>query len=284
VVGVVASTVLACRATLKLEDTLDEIKKDFDNLAEFKNLGPNPDPSDIPEGERRLKFRFSTGDQDPELQDYYKIDQDAAWLMGQSALKVVKLYAPAVIVGTVSIAALTGSHVQMTRRNAALMAAYSTLQEAYNAYRERVREQLGEERELELHRGIKTEIVKDEHGKREIKSVDPNKMSPYARCFDETSTQFKKDAELNKFFIQSLQTYYNHRLRARGHVFLNEVYDDLGFERTKEGQCVGWVMDGDGDNFIDFGIYEAYNSRFINALERSVWLDFNVDGVILDYI
>ena len=58
----------------------------------------------------------------------------------------------------------------------------------------------------------------------------------------------------------------------------------LGLERSSAGQVVGWVMNNDGDNYIDFGMFEASSSRFVNGTERSVLLDFNVDGVIYDKI
>jgi hypothetical protein len=58
----------------------------------------------------------------------------------------------------------------------------------------------------------------------------------------------------------------------------------MGFERTSAGFVVGWVLDGNGDGYIDFGLSEARSSRFMNAEERSVILDFNVDGVVYDLI
>jgi hypothetical protein len=173
----------------------------------------------------------------------------------------------------------------MTKRNSALMAAYAGLQKAYDDYRERVRDQLGEERELEIYHAGKTDIIKNELDKNEeIKTVDPNKWSPYAKMFDEGSKHWEKDPEINRLFVQCQQNYANNLLKARGHLFLNEVYDMLDVERTKAGSVVGWVISKDGDNFVDFGMYEAYNARFINGWERSIILDFNVDGVIYDKI
>ena len=114
--------------------------------------------------------------------------------------------------------------------------------------------------------------------------ADPNKLSVYARMFDETSTEWSKTPEYNMLFLRSQQAYFNNMLQAKGHVFLNEVHDALGFERSQAGQAVGWVLSKDGDNFVDFGIYNAENSGFINGDSRYVLLDFNVDGVIWDLI
>jgi hypothetical protein len=258
VLGTLGSTVLACRATLKLSGNLDKIKQDVDNLHHLKTDTEYP---------------------------HKQYQKDLATVYGRAALDVTKLYAPSVIIGVASIGALTGSHVQLTRRNQALMAAYATVQQAYLEYRERVREEVGEERELDIYHGAKSETITNDEGNEEVvKVVDPNKMSIYAKCFDEGLPAWEKDPEYNRLFIQCQQNYANNLLQARGHVFLNEVYDMLGFDRTKAGAVVGWVIGKEGDNYVDFGIYEAFNAKFINGWERAVWLDFNVDGVIYDKI
>ena len=84
------------------------------------------------------------------------------------------------------------------------------------------------------------------------------------------------------------ETFANDLLKARGRLFLNEVYRMLGIDETKAGQVVGWVYNPDnptGDNFVDFGIYNMQRERvraFVNGYEPNILLDFNVDGVIWD--
>jgi hypothetical protein len=263
-VGMVGSTVLACRATLKLSETLDEINKDIND---FKNL--------------RVEI-------EEDHAGYYQPDQynkDLFYVHVKAAYKITKLYAPSVGLGIVSIAALSGSHVQLSRRNTALMAAYATVQTAFNEYRTRVREELGEEKELDVYHGARLEKITDEDGKtRTVKAIDPTKRSMYSRIFDEYSEKWQKDPELNRIYLECQQQYANDLLKVRGHVFLNDVYDLLGMDRSSAGAVVGWVIGEEGDNYIDFGMYEAYNTPFINGWERSVVLDFNVDGVIYDLI
>jgi hypothetical protein len=258
VVGVVGGTVLACRATLKLPETLSEIEHDFDIVREIK--------ADAQDKNYPV--------------DHGNAQRDVAYVYVKSAYKLGKLYAPALVVGSVSIAALTGSHIQLARRNTALMAAYAAVSQAYGDYRERVAEAYGTEKELDLYHAS-SEVKDDEAG--EIQRIsDPNKMSPYARFFDEYSANWNKDAELNRLFVMCQQNYANELLRARGHLFLNEVYDMLGLDRSSAGAVVGWVVGTEGDNYVDFGMYESTNSQFINGWERSILLDFNVDGVIYD--
>jgi hypothetical protein len=266
VLGTTASTVLACRATLKLEKTLDDLEPAKNNVLAIKD------------GINKQTGTVSRQDYVQELVGYYT----------HTSLTMTKLYGPAALAGLAGIACLTGSHVQLTRRNTALMAAYTALDTAYKNYRERVRQAVGEEKELDLYRSMRTETIKNELDKKEtVRSVDPNKWSAYARFFDEASTKWEKNPELNRLHVQAAQNFANEKLRAKGYLFLNEVYDMLGLEKTRAGQVVGWIMGGDGDNYVDFGMFEAHNSRardFINGQERSILLDFNVDGVILDKI
>ncbi len=250
VIGSITSTVMACRATLKLEAALDEIRQDLDNV------------NDIKEG------------------THHAYDKDIAYIYVKGGIQIAKLYGPAVIVGAASITALTGSHVQMTRRNAALMAAYAAVQRAYEDYRDRVRERLGDEEELEIYHAAK----KNKLDGKEITVADPDKWGAYAKFFDEYNKNWKKDPELNRLFVQCIQNYCNQRLKGHGHVFLNEVYEWLGFDHTSAGAVVGWVINDVGDNFVDFGVYEAHNALFVTGSEASVLLDFNVDGVIYDKI
>lgn len=262
ILGTVASTVLACRATLKLSDTLDEINGSIKELNENKTA-----------------LETGTQHENYSIDDYKK---DATFVYMNAGFSIVKLYAPAVIIGAASITALTGSHVQLSRRNASLMAAYAVIEKAYDDYRGRVREMIGEERELDVYRGIKTEIIEGEI--EPVKVRDTNGLSPYARVFDEYSRAWEKDPELNQIFLRCQQNYANHKLQSRGHMFLNEIYESLGLDHTREGAVVGWIIGKGGDDYIDFGIFDRESSRFTSGFEPSVWLDFNVDGVIWDKI
>ncbi len=263
IVGFVGTTVLACRATLKLGDVMDEFEKD---LTEVKGLG-----QDAKEGNTNYVES-----------EYHR---DLAYVYGKGTYAIVKLYAPAISVGIVSIGALTGSHVALQRRNTALTATLVAVTEAYEAYRRRVIDELGETKELDLYYDLHEEKVVDEDGKKQTLTLaNPNKYSVYSRFFDEYSKYWEKDAEFNRLYVQSQQTYANNMLHSRGHVFLNDVYDSLGIERSQAGSVVGWVLNGDGDNYVDFGIFEIDNRDFVNGTERSILLDFNVDGVIFDKI
>lgn len=267
-VGVGVATVLACRATLKLEPVIDDIQRDVNNcmnaLEANKKIG-----------------RVGATD------DHYK---NLTYVSFKGAGEIGKLYWPAALVGTVSVGCLVSSHMQLTKRNAALTASLSAVTQAYAAYRQRVREVIGDDRELEIYNGVKEVEVEGEDGRMEIKKVsDPTKFSPYAKCFDETCGLWEPFYESNIMSLRGVQEGCQVDLRSRGHLFLNDVYKRLGIPPTTAGQVVGWVWNGDGDNFVDFGLGlgrgeafppPAHAAAFFNGDVNEVWLDFNVDGPI----
>lgn len=274
VVGVVGSLVMACKATTKLSDILDESKEQLDKIKEVA-----ADPA--------YEEKYS--------QDDAKKDTTITYV--QTAMKVTKLYAPSVILCASSLGCLLASNNILKKRNAALSAAYMTVDKSFKEYRKRVADRFGEEVEKEIRYNIKAEEITkvDEDGNEVTETVkvmngtdDPNSYSDYARFFDESCAAWQNDAEYNLTFLKAQQQYANDLLKARGRLFLNEVYRMLGIDETKAGQVVGWVYNPDnptGDNFVDFGIYNMQRERvraFVNGYEPNILLDFNVDGVIWD--
>ena len=273
VVGVVGSLVMACKATTKLSDILEESKEQLDKIKEVA-----ADPA--------YEEKYS--------QDDAKKDTTITYV--QTAMKVTKLYAPSVILCASSLGCLLASNNILKKRNAALSAAYMTIDKSFKEYRKRVSDRFGEEIEKEIRYNIKAEEVVtnvDENGNEVTETVkvmdgtdDPNSYSDYARFFDESCAAWQNDAEYNLTFLKAQQQYANDLLKARGRLFLNEVYRMLGIDETKAGQVVGWVYNPDnptGDNFVDFGIYNMQRERvraFVNGYEPNILLDFNVDGVI----
>lgn len=265
VVGMVGTVILASKATLKLEAVLDETEGMKEKAKEAREKYPE---------------KYTERD----------FQKDMTIVHTKQALKVTKLYSPAITTGVVSIGLLTGAHMTLNRRNAGLMAAYAAVDKSFKEYRERVLKEVGPERERELRFGSEevTKTVTDEKGKETTTKVKaPAGVSQYARFFDESNPNYSPIPENSMFFLKMHQNYLNNQLQARGHVFLNEVFDALGMERTSAGAVVGWVK-GNGDDFIDFGVFdEDRTDRFLDFMtghEKALLLDFNVDGVIYDLI
>lgn len=263
VVGVIGAGVMVGRATLKSVPVIETLK----------------------ENKTTIMTAFEDGMIDEKTKNK-GITQEYT----RAALGLAKNYGPAVTLGLASITCLLGAHGIMKKRNAAMAAAYKTVEETLNKYRDRVREDLGEEQERDLFHNLEEkEIINPETDKKEIVKIptDPSKYSGYARIFDETNFNWEKTPEYNLLFLKAQQKFATDRLRARGHLFLNEVYEALGLQHTAEGAVVGWFMDDNSDGYVDFGIFDLDNERardFVNGYEPAIVLDFNVDGLIYDKI
>lgn len=271
VVGGVASAVMACKATTKASEIIEKTKENIDTIHECAN--------------------------NPELaEEYTKEDcqKDLAIVYAQTGIEFAKLYGPSILLGAASITSILVGHNIMRKRNLALAAAYTAVDTGFKQYRGRVIERFGEQMDKELKYNIKAkeveEVVVNEDGTesvvtKTVEVADPAAaFSAYTYCFDETSSCWVRDAEANKFFLARQQDYANEKLKTRGHMFLNEVLDMVGIPRCRAGQHVGWMLNGDGDGYIDFGILNIHspaNRNFVNGLEKSIWLDFNVDGDII---
>ena len=262
--GVVAGTVMACKATRK-----------YDKLKEERD-------SDIVQMEECVadeKVDYSQED----------MDKDVVITNKKYYVDVIKIFAPTVGVMALSFASIINGHRILNKRNASLVAAYTALDGAYKKYRERVKEAVGEDKESLIFNGVR-KIDKDVNGKvtnvERVNNAD-FEDNPYWRIFDETNPNYDtRDPEANIIFLKSIQRYMNDRLIARGVVFLNEVYEELGMEKTDYGQTVGWLYKkGTGDIYITFDIFKDYNSMFLNGYSKSACtLNFNVDGVVLNKV
>lgn len=274
VVGTVVSGVMACKATTKVNDILDEAKETLDVVHEGMENG-------------EIKGKEYT------VEDGKK---DTTIIYVQTGVKLAKLYAPSVILGALSITSILTSHNVMRKRNVALAAAYTAIDTSYKDYRKRVVERFGEEIDKELRYNIKaktfeeTEIDKNGKEKKVEKTVnvaDMNLTSDYARYFDSSVTGWEDCHDYNMMFLRAKEAYANDKLKADGFIYLNDIYYALGIPKTKAGQIVGWVYkpndpDYRGDNFVDFGIKTVMRETADGKYEEAILLDFNPDGNILD--
>lgn len=276
VVGTVTSAVMACKATTKVNAILEDAKNQIDVIHSCTETG------------------------DVLGEDYTEEDgkKDLAIVYAQTGVKLAKLYGPAIVLGGLSLGAIVTSHNIQRKRNIALAAAFTAADNSLKSYRGRVIERFGEAIDRELMYNIKAkeveEVVVNEDGTETTvtKTVEVGEIpgySVYARFFDDGCKGWSKDPELNLLVLRQVEEYANIKLKRQGYLFLNDVYKALGIPETASGQIVGWIYDAEhpvGDNKVDFGIYDnihdAAKRRFVNGYERTILLDFNVDGNILD--
>lgn len=274
VVGTVVSTVLACKATTKLSTILDESKGNIETIHKCEN-------------DKEMEERYSQED----------AKKDLAIVHIQTGVKIAKLYAPAVVLGTISIAGIVASNNILRKRNVALAAAYATVDKSFKEYRSRVVERFGDDVDKELRYNIKAkkieEMIKDpESGKEKKSKTTVNVAAPtvddYARFFDKSCRHYEENMNYNLMLLRSQQQLANDKLVADGFLFLSDVYDMLGITRTKMSQSVGWIYKPDGnsngDNFVDFGVMVVKRETEDGGYEDAILMNFNVDGPILDLI
>lgn len=254
--GFVGTTILASKATLKLEETVAE--------------------------EASLLVKVHEAQEEGKLADK-DAAHDKVVLYTRMATKLGKLYAPALILGAASIAALATGHGIMLKRNASLAAAYAAVDQAFKSYKKKVEQKFGREAVLEAVSVPTEELVVD--GETTESVLKYGDTSPYGVIFDETNHNWSADEDLSVLHLKCQQQYANDILQTRGHIFLNEVYKMLGFPHTPAGAITGWVK-GNGDNFVDFNIHDGlFEGEDANGRLVTKWaLDFNVDGVMYDKI
>lgn len=267
IAGTVVSAVLACKATTKVAEILDETKGTLDTIHEGMETG-------------------AINGQEYTTEDGKK---DTVVVYAQTGMKLAKLYAPAIILGTLSITSILASNNILRKRNVALGAAYAAIDKSFKEYRGRVIERFGEQVDTELKYGIKAkkfeeievdpENGKEKKVKKTVMVADPNLQSDYAVYFDSKSRNYETNPDYNRMFLKAQQAFANDKLQTRGHLFLNEVLDDLDLPRTPAGQIVGWTKDGP-DGYVNFRIVEVERETEDGRHEPALLLDFNVEGNI----
>lgn len=267
IAGTVVSAVLACKATTKVAEILDETKGTLNTIHEGMETG-------------------AINGQEYTNEDGKK---DTVVVYAQTGMKLAKLYGPAIILGTLSITSILASNNILRKRNVALGAAYAAIDKSFKEYRGRVVERFGEQVDTELKYGIKAkkfeeievdpETGKEKKVKKTVMVADPNLQSDYAVYFDSKSRNYETNPDYNRMFLKAQQAFANDKLQTRGHLFLNEVLDDLDLPRTPAGQIVGWTKDGP-DGYVNFRIVEVERETEDGRHEPALLLDFNVEGNI----
>ena len=272
----IAAAVIACKQTIKATEIIQDAQNSLKDIEDVKTL--------VEHGEA----------------EYTEEDEanDRKTIAIQTTVNIAKTYALPVALGVVSITCILASNHILKKRNAALAAAFSALSTDFANYRKRVVDKYGKEADFMLKNGLEKQLVAHQiidpetgevkEEQKEVLTYSGDKLSQYARIFDEvSSTQWTPSADHNRAFLLMEQNFFNERIKTRGYIFLNEVYERLGFRPTKAGSVVGWVYKNADFEPIDFGIFTAHTQKaadFLNGDEPSIILDFNVQGDILTMV
>ena len=261
VCSVVGGGVLACKATLKVEQVMENTRC---NSEAVKESGY----SDIKVYRREL-----------------------AKVYAHTGRDLAKLYGPSILMGVFGVGAILYGHKVVCARNVMLTGAYKALTMDFDAYRDRVAEEFGYDTEVCLRHNLAMEKVKNpETGVEEeylyVMSDDPAAWNARSKFFCESSIYWSPDPEENMQFLLKVENRMQDLFDKKGYLFLNTVYRELDIPETYAGSVCGWVK-GLGDNKVDFGLFDQSREgirRFVNGYEPTVLLDFNDDGYIADKI
>lgn len=279
IVGGVGAAVMACKATTKAGDVLEQFHKSLDQVHEAAELA---------ETNEKVREQYTEED----------IRKDTVIVYANAAKEFAKLYGPAVILGAVSITAILAGHNITRKRNVALTAAYAAVDKGFKEYRNRVVDRFGEDMDRELRYNVKAkeieETTKDpktgeEKTEKKIVSTANPSYGPYTKCYGELCDTYSKDYNHNLTFLLQQQRYANQKLKSEGYLAWNDVLYSLGIPKVPEGQVMGWVYDkkaAENSDIVDFGIYknDEANYLFVNGYEKSIWLDFNNNGMMCNIL
>ena len=289
-------TALACYATLKVPDVIEDRNEKIAEIKEQFKLPEIPDFDILGEGEEahtEIEERTALGEKE-EKREIVKVH-------AMTALEIAKDYIPAVLVMGCGIFLLTKSHSIVTKKYLALTAAYGALQTEFNEYRKCVVEEYGEEVDQKFIFGVKQKTLTftdPETGEEKTEEKEVCDLSKFGKTsmnatamFDESSPYWEKNGKMNDNLIKMVVYSANQKFVAMGRkdpnavYLLNDVLKDLGLGMTQAGGLLGWKYDPDrGSDQITYDIISGMpdgDDVFLDENEPNKLIRFNVDGNVL---
>lgn len=289
IVAIIGGVVYACNKSRSLNEMSETYENEKEYIRDKRNTAVCKVIPDAVDADTMTPADAEDADEMKAIALADKTEKrDLLKLRAEYALEYTRMYAPAVIMITSGLSMVIYGHRILNKRNAALLSAYATLEEAFNEYRNRVKARYGDSVEDDIYHAREykeiTSVVEEDGKKKKIKDLVPvvtEQVGPYARFFEEaTSREWFKSFESNRTFLMANMNMANDKLHRDHFLLLNTVYEMLGLKPDPTGALCGWALDGDdsdGDTFVDFGIIaDEENNRFL--------LNFNCQGMVYDKI
>ena len=257
-----AAVIFACKATLKVDDILKEREA---KLAEVKEAGTELLEDD----------GVDYNDED--------LKKDVAIVNTQHWSKLAKAYLPSGALWVLSLVLVAGSHIAMQNKIAMWMAAYSSLDQAFSSYRERVANELGEDKERELFLGAPET---DEEGELWY----PEMPRRYFRFFDAENSPrlWTKSKAANRDQVKICLSNLNKRMDRDDNqrLWLTDVFDEFDLKYDADlpyplARCMAVYKDELKDGMLTLGVFEPWNAEAWkgesdNAKECALILDMSM--------
>lgn len=285
IIAAAGSIVLAIKATPKAEIVLANANTKIKRIK-----------SDMHDDNKIANHEYSVSLGKKELTKVYAL----------TTLELGKLYLPTAIGFSLTVAGILNSHKIMKGRNMALAAAYTTLENGYRSYRERVAAKVGEAVENDIFRNMyseKKEVTELDANGNEITKVKAVKGphvkvdSDFAVIYDSNAKEWLRDTNMVLNNLAMKEKWLNQKLIYTKALFLYEVYEELGIDiyslgekKAQASRVLGWIYDPEDnsrDSYISIGLFDRMGNRneyAMNALrnnDQELFLEFNVDGDIL---
>lgn len=163
---------------------------------------------------------------------------DPVYRFKERAQLTWKLYIPAVATGVATIACIVAANQIGNRRAAAMAAAYSLADKAFEEYKEKIVEKLGEKKEKAARTELAQEYVRD-HPPTIEDSILIGDTTSVLCCDLYTKRYLLSDMETIRRAANDINYQVNHDYYAS----LSDFYDRIGMEHTSMSDDVGWNAD-----------------------------------------
>lgn len=256
IVSGVAATVAACKGTLEIDKVLAKHNETMDKIRSY--------PVDKEYTEEKKK-------------------KDTTVTYIRTAASIAKIYAPAIALGALSVTSILASYNVIHKRNVALSAAYTALDQTFKEYRQRVIDKIGAEAEEKIYYNLEDgeveEKVTDDKGKEKTvkKKVKIAKGggSEFSKYLTRANSNYTDSEDYLGLWLRGKQNYYNDKLEADGYLILNDIYRDMGFEDTKSGMIAGYVTSRKNPKYVEITCKPVYlPSEYDGELEKCYLIDF----------
>lgn len=145
-----------------------------------------------------------------------------------------KLYIPAAITASLSVLAVIGANRIGSRRAAAVTAAYAISERAYDEYRNKMVDHLGDTKEKKLRDEIAQERIRS-HPLGQQKPIDTGGGRDL--CYDFYNGRYFYSSMES---IKQAQNAINYRINHHFYASLTDFYDRLNLDKTKTSDDMGW--------------------------------------------
>ena len=283
--AMIGGTVFACKQTPKAVEIVEDTKK---QLAVIKATEEEAAQNNrlVKRGDGLISYS---------AQDFKK-DITIAHVNNVKAL--AKNYAVPAVLLIGGTAMVLGGHGILRKRNAVAIATLSSVMEGFNKYRSNVIKELGETADKHFRFGKGTpdviETVDAETGAvtQEKTSTDgfsefPEDDPRFFMFSKETAPDYYKGNLLMDLSqLKAFQGMATDELRIYGNINVNRIRQICGVKPIDEGLDNGYVVDGDGDGYVDFGIFDRVTGEPLSWVYECVKegqgipVELNIDGNI----